>query len=61
MPIKQVALRVGVHEGTVKSRLHRAHVLLAEELESSQERNVDDDPTFMRKLSLDDFAPLLAV
>lgn len=60
LPIKQVALRVGVPEGTVKSRLHRARVLLAEELESSQERNVDDDPTFMRKLSLDDFAPLLA-
>jgi RNA polymerase sigma factor (sigma-70 family) len=60
LPIKQVALRVGVPEGTVKSRLHRARVLLAEELESSQERNVDYDPTFMRKLSLDDFAPLLA-
>ncbi|ATF14895.1 RNA polymerase sigma factor [Brevibacillus porteri] len=60
LPIKQVALRVGVPEGTVKSRLHRARVLLAEELESSQERNVDDDPTFVRKLSLDDFAPLLA-
>ncbi|MGG4460167.1 sigma-70 family RNA polymerase sigma factor [Brevibacillus porteri] len=60
LPIKQVALRVGVPEGTVKSRLHRARVLLAEELESSQERNVDDDPTFVRKLSLDGFAPLSA-
>lgn len=62
LPIKQVALRVGVPEGTVKSRLHRARVLLAEELESSQERNVDDDPTIVRKLSLnlDDFAPLSA-
>lgn len=60
LPIKQVALRVGVPEGTVKSRLHRARVLLAEELESSQERNVDHDPTFVRKLSLTDFAPLSA-
>lgn len=60
LPIKQVALRAGIPEGTVKSRLHRARLLLAEELESSQERNVDDDPTFVRKLSLDDFAPLLA-
>lgn len=62
LPIKQVALRVGVPEGTVKSRLHRARVLLAEELESSQEGNVDDDPTIVRKLSLnlDDFAPLSA-
>ncbi|WP_261376071.1 hypothetical protein [Brevibacillus brevis] len=51
-------LRVGVPEGTVKSRLYRARVLLAEELESFKEKNVDDDPTFMRKLSLDDFAPL---
>ncbi|WP_429844767.1 RNA polymerase sigma factor [Brevibacillus sp. FIR094] len=60
LPIKQVAFRVGVPEGTVKSRLYRARMLLAEELESSQERNVDYDPTFMRKLSLDDFAPLSA-
>ncbi|AWX57616.1 RNA polymerase subunit sigma-24 [Brevibacillus brevis] len=62
LPIKKVAMRVGVPEGTVKSRLHRARVLLAEELESSQERNVDDDPTIVRKLSLnlDDFAPLSA-
>lgn len=60
IPIKQVALRVGVPEGTVKSRLYRARMLLAEELESPQERNVDYDPTFMRKLSLDDFAPLSA-
>ncbi|MGF9910825.1 RNA polymerase sigma factor [Brevibacillus porteri] len=60
LPIKQVALRVGVPEGTVKSRLHRARMLLAEELESSEERNVDHDPTFVRRLSLDDFAPLSA-
>ncbi|TQK62447.1 RNA polymerase sigma-70 factor (ECF subfamily) [Brevibacillus sp. AG162] len=60
LPIKEVASRIGVPEGTVKSRLHRARVLLAEELESSQERNVDHDPNFMRKLSLDDFAPLSA-
>ncbi|MGG4456181.1 hypothetical protein [Brevibacillus porteri] len=44
----------------MKSRLYRARMLLAEELESPQERNVDYDPTFMRKLSLDDFAPLSA-
>ncbi|MFS0558966.1 RNA polymerase sigma factor [Brevibacillus sp. 179-C9.3 HS] len=60
LPIKQVAMRVGVPEGTVKSRLHRARVLLAAELESSQERKVDHDPTFMRKLSQADFAPLPA-
>lgn len=58
LPVRQIALRVGVPEGTVKSRLHRARLLLAEELESSQERNVDDDPTLMRKWSHDDFAPL---
>ncbi|CAI8961257.1 RNA polymerase sigma-70 factor, ECF subfamily [Brevibacillus sp. IT-7CA2] len=60
LPIKQVALRVGIPEGTVKSRLHRARMLLAEELESSQERNVGYDPTLVRKLSLTDFAPLSA-
>ncbi|EJL26785.1 sigma-70 family RNA polymerase sigma factor [Brevibacillus sp. BC25] len=60
LPIKQVALRVGIPEGTVKSRLHRARMLLAEELESSQERNVGYDPTLVRKLSLTDFALLSA-
>lgn len=48
LSIKQIAKFVGVPEGTVKSRLHRARTLLAEELESSQERRVDYDQQLMQ-------------
>ncbi|CEH31890.1 RNA polymerase sigma factor [Aneurinibacillus migulanus] len=58
VPIKQIAELVGVPEGTVKSRLYRARTLLAEELESSQERKVDHDPKLTPELCHNDFAPL---
>ncbi|MFE4201678.1 sigma-70 family RNA polymerase sigma factor [Aneurinibacillus aneurinilyticus] len=61
VPIKQIAEFVGVPEGTVKSRLHRARILLAEELESSQERKVDHDPKLTPELCRTDFAPLFFV
>ncbi|MEH6943242.1 sigma-70 family RNA polymerase sigma factor [Bacillus sp. JJ722] len=58
LTIKQVADCIGVPEGTVKSRLYRARILLAEELESSQERNVDYDQQLRQELCQNDFAPL---
>ncbi|RFB33013.1 sigma-70 family RNA polymerase sigma factor [Brevibacillus sp. VP] len=61
VPIKQIAELVGIPEGTVKSRLHRARTFLAEELESSQKRKVDYDPKLTPELCLDDFAPLFFV
>ena len=42
MTVPEVALSVGVREGTVKSRLHRALGRLREELEESRERRGGD-------------------
>jgi RNA polymerase sigma factor (sigma-70 family) len=44
LPVKQIAELVGVPAGTVKSRLHRARMILAEILESPDERRIDYDP-----------------
>lgn len=58
MPIRHIAKIVGVPEGTVKSRLHRARGILAHRLDPSSEGNVNYDPIVGKELSLNDFAPL---
>ncbi|MFE9278645.1 sigma-70 family RNA polymerase sigma factor [Paenibacillus glucanolyticus] len=58
MPIRHIAKIVGVPEGTVKSRLHRARGILASRLDPSSERNVNYDPILGKELSLYDFAPI---
>lgn len=49
LPLQQIAEILGVPKGTVKSRLHRARTILADELKSSEERNVGHD----RQLTLE--------
>lgn len=49
IPVKQIARRIGVPEGTVKSRLHRARTCLAERLELSNGRRRDYDPTLRQE------------
>ncbi|WP_145039125.1 sigma-70 family RNA polymerase sigma factor [Paenibacillus sp. Y412MC10] len=58
IPINHIAKMIGIPEGTVKSRLHRARAILAERLESSTERNVSHHPIVCKESSLNDFAPI---
>jgi RNA polymerase sigma-70 factor (ECF subfamily) len=43
MPLKQIAELLGVSEGTVKSRLHRARLMLAEWLGIPEERKIGNE------------------
>ncbi|USG67761.1 RNA polymerase sigma factor [Brevibacillus ruminantium] len=58
-PIKKIAKRLGVPEGTIKSRLHRARELLAEILESPHDRRMMYDPTLMQERRRNNLIPLL--
>lgn len=44
MPLKQIAELLGTPEGTIKSRLHRARLLLAERLQGPEERKMSYEP-----------------
>lgn len=58
LPIKRIASMIKVPEGTVKSRLHRARTLLAEALEPTQQRRVEDDPNRSEEHELVYMSPL---
>ncbi len=58
VPIKKIARRLGVPEGTIKSRLHRARELLAEVLESPHDRRMMYDPNLMQERRPNNLIPL---
>ncbi|CAH0120796.1 hypothetical protein PAE9249_03319 [Paenibacillus sp. CECT 9249] len=61
VPIKKIARRLGVPEGTIKSRLHRARELLAEVLESPDDRRMMYDPNLMQERRRNNPIPLPCV
>lgn len=61
VPVKRIAIQLGVAEGTVKSRLHRARKLLAEVLESPYDRRMIYDPTVTQERRRNDSISLHSV